>query len=322
MTQNAIAVVGSKNNLKHLMGQAKSSIADIIPKHITAERVLKMSLVAASKTPKLMECTKDSFLKSVMTASECGLDFSGTTGQGYLVPYYSKKLGAHECQFIAGYRGLMDMARRSGKVTRLESRVVYKNDKFKFSYGINQTIEHTPCMTGDRGEIICVYAIAQLSDGSIQSEVMPIEDVEEIRTRSKAKDSGPWKTDYSEMARKTVLRRLCKYIPSSQEMEKLIAADPEVDVEITSGGGFVEMPDNDAIPRTEQLAASIAGNGNIPEDAPQQDNPPISDPENATLNADGNNSVEVDGDSGTEDPPPTTKGVSKRGKGAKKDCPF
>ncbi len=268
--QNTAMVVANKNTLKDLLERVKQSIADIIPKHITPERVMKMALIAHSKTPKLFSCTQDSFLKAMMTAAECGLDFSGTTGQGYLIPFRNNKTNVTECQFIAGYRGLMDMARRSGKVTRLEARVVYANDKFVFSYGINQRIEHQPCMDGNRGDIVCVYAIAQLSDGSIQSEVMTIEDVNAIRARSRAKDNGPWVTDYSEMARKTVLRRLCKYIPSSPELELVIAADPEVDV--IDGTGFITEPD-DGRSKSEHLADRLTAEEQKPEVTKEEPKP-------------------------------------------------
>jgi len=259
-----LMVVSDKNTLMDLMGKAKDSIADILPRHLTAERVLKMALVAASKTPKLYQCTKDSFLKAIMTAAECGLDFSGTTGQGYLIPY------GNQVQFIAGYRGLMDMARRSGKVSRLESRIVYANDSFTFAYGINQRLEHQPCMSGERGTIICAYAIARLSDGSVQTEVMTIDEIEAIRKRSKAANNGPWVTDYAEMCRKTVLRRLCKYIPSSPELERVIAADPEVD--IIEAGEFLPA---DTRPKTERLADRLNAAMTEPE---QPQSEPEADP--------------------------------------------
>lgn len=74
--------------------------------------------------------------------SKLGLDCVGTLGQGYLVPYYNSKIKAYECQFIAGYQGLIELARRSGNIARIESRVVYEKDAFEVEYGLNQKLVH------------------------------------------------------------------------------------------------------------------------------------------------------------------------------------
>ena len=203
------------------------SLRDVIPKHLTPDRIVKMALVAASRQPKLFECTSQSFLQSVMKSAELGLDCAGTLGQGYLVPYYNTKIKALECQFIAGYQGLINLARRSGHIKRIESRTVYENDTFEVEYGLNQKPNHTPNLKGERGKIVCVYAVAELKDGSSQLEVMTIGEVEGIKNRSKAKGSGPWITDFGEMARKTVIRRIAKYLPLSPELAKAIETDDQ-----------------------------------------------------------------------------------------------
>lgn len=205
----------------------RKSLKDVIPKHLTPDRIVKMALVAASRQPKLFECTPQSFLQSVMKSAELGLDCVGTLGQGYLVPYYNKHIKALECQFIAGYQGLINLARRSGHIKRIESRVVYENDMFDVEYGLNQKLTHRPYLGDNRGKIICVYAVAELKDGSSQLEVMAIDQIEAIRERSKAKDSGPWVTDFAEMARKTVVRRIAKYLPLSPELAKAIETDDQ-----------------------------------------------------------------------------------------------
>ncbi len=218
-----------KDNLESLLKSDKfrEALADVAPRQMTPERIVKIAMVAMSRAPRLLECTPQSVLQSVMKSAELGLDCVGTLGQGYLVPYYNSKILAYECQFIAGYQGLIELARRSGNIARIESRVVYENDQFDFEYGLNQRLVHKPQFTGERGKILCVYALAELKDGSKQLEVMTIEEVEGIRNRSKAKDSGPWVTDFSEMARKTVVRRLAKYLPLSPELVKAIEVDDQ-----------------------------------------------------------------------------------------------
>jgi recombination protein RecT len=225
----AIAIVNDKNTLHALMenGEFRTSLAQVLPKHLTPDRVVKMALVAASRQPLLFKCTKASILQSIMKSAELGLDCSGTLGRAYLVPYYNGKLQAYECQFIPGYQGLIDLARRSGNIARIESRVVYDKDEFKVEYGIEQKLIHTPYLGKERGDIRCVYGIAEMMDGSRQVEVMTIDEVSAIRDRSKAKDAGPWKTDFAEMARKTVIRRLAKYLPLSTELAKALEADDQ-----------------------------------------------------------------------------------------------
>lgn len=219
----------AKKNLEGLLRREEfqRSLADVAPKHITKERIVKLALVAASRQPKLFECTPQSFLQSVMKSAELGLDCVGTLGQGYLVPYYNGKIKAFECQFIVGYQGLIELARRSGNISRIESRVVYEKDEFIVEYGLEPKLIHKPYLGGDRGKIVCVYAIAELKDGSRQVEVMTLDEVERIRDRSKAKDGGPWITDFAEMARKTVIRRLAKYLPLSPELAKAIETDDQ-----------------------------------------------------------------------------------------------
>lgn len=219
----------AKKNLEGLLRREEfqRSLADVAPKHITKERIVKLALVAASRQPKLFECTPQSFLQSVMKSAELGLDCVGTLGQGYLVPYYNGKIKAFECQFIVGYQGLIELARRSGNISRIESRVVYEKDEFVVEYGLEPKLIHKPYLGGDRGKIVCVYAIAELKDGSRQVEVMTLDEVERIRDRSKAKDGGPWVTDFAEMARKTVIRRLAKYLPLSPELAKAIETDDQ-----------------------------------------------------------------------------------------------
>src|SRR5690606_35183329 len=120
--------------------------------------------------------------------------------------------GKVECTFIPGYRGFLDLARRSGQIVSLVARAVHENDFFEYEFGLTENITHKPCMT-DRGALIAVYAIAILKDGGHQFEVMSKSEVDEIRKQSKSQNNGPWVTHYEEMAKKTVLRRLFKWLP-------------------------------------------------------------------------------------------------------------
>lgn len=238
MPNGTAITLKDKGGLQQLLDapQMRQSIADVLPRHLTPERMAKMVLIACSRQPKLYECTRESIAKAIITASELGLDCSGTLGSGYLVPYFNSKIGASEVQFIPGYRGLIDLARRSQQISRIEAQVVYDQDDFVCEFGLEPKLVHRPYMGADRNEskekIRCVYGIAELRDGSKQLEVMTAAQIEGIRKRSRAGDSGPWKSDFSEMARKTVVRRLCKYLPLSAEMEKALVAENDAEAEL------------------------------------------------------------------------------------------
>lgn len=234
--QTAIAKIDPRQStLKGLFDRSKGAIAQVLPRHMTADRILKVTLAATSRTPKLLECTQTSILQSVMQAAQLGLEPGGPLGHAYLVPY-----GA-ECQLIVGYRGLIDLARRSGQIDSIEARVVYERDKFKVSYGLNQVLEHEPFMGDERGAVLCVYAIARIKDALPQVEVMSRAQVDVIRAMSKTGKFGPWKDHYEEMARKTVVRRLCKYLPLTIELAEALEADERGETEVDAGA-FAAIP--------------------------------------------------------------------------------
>ncbi len=263
-------IVRDKNGLESLMGQMKDKIRDVLPKHLTPERVVKQVMVAASRNPRLFDCTQMSIAKSMMDASELGLDCSGSLGQGYLVPFFNGKLQSYESQFIPGYRGLIDLARRSGKIASIEAHNVHQKDSFEIEYGLNPKLSHRPYVDGDPGKIKLSYAIAKMTDGSMQVEVMTGNQVEAIRQRSKAKDSGPWVTDTEEMYRKTVIKRLCKYLPLSPELARAIEIDDDVtgiDINIPD----INTPEEPEVKsKTETLVDKLTGEITQPP-------PPVSD---------------------------------------------
>lgn len=189
----------------------KGQLLSVLPKHLTPERVCRVALNTFNRTPALAKCDMVSVFQAVQQAAELGLEPGGALSQCYLLPYGDK------CQLIVSYKGLIELARRSGEILSIEARVIHEHDEYDVEFGLHSDIKHRPCLKGDPGELVMVYAIARLKDGTIQTEVMTRADVESIRRRSRSGKSGPWVTDYEEMARKTVVRRLCKYLPISTE---------------------------------------------------------------------------------------------------------
>lgn len=220
----------NQKTVTSLLEQMKSEIARCLPKHLTTERMTRIALTELRKTPKLQECEPMSFIAAIMQASQLGLE-PGVLGSCYLIPFYNNKTGKMECNFIPGYRGFLDLARRSGQIISLTAHSVYENDFFMYEYGLEETLIHKPTMD-DKGEIIAVYSVAKLKDGGHQFEVMSKAEVDSVRKQSKSGNAGPWVTHYDEMAKKTVLRKLFKWLPCSVEMQKAVILDEHADVGI------------------------------------------------------------------------------------------
>ena len=251
--------------VKGLLQQYQKSIEKALPRHISIERLMKVALTAITKQPELLDCDPNTFMLALMGAGQLGLEPNTPLGSAYLVPFFNSKRGVKEIQLIPGYRGLIELARRSGEIASIEARVVYENDSFEFSFGLEPKLVHTPTLS-ERGSMRLVYAVARLKGEGNQPivEVMTKTDIDKIKAKSKAGNSGPWVDHYDEMARKTVVRRLCKYLPLSIELataidldnaaamgdKQTIAVDLPDDMRI-------EVDDEDAT-GTEKLAEKLA----------------------------------------------------------------
>lgn len=206
----------------------KEQIRMALPKHMTPDRMLRVAMTELRKTPKLQQCQPASFIGALIQCSQLGLEPGGHLGHVYLIPFDNRKANTVECQVIVGYKGMLELANRSGKVSSPQAHAVYENDFFEFEYGLTPKLRHIPARE-NRGKIIYVYACVSIKDGGNQFEVMSVEEINSIKGRSKASNSGPWQTDYEEMARKTVIRRLFKYLPVSIEMVQAITLDESAD---------------------------------------------------------------------------------------------
>jgi len=232
------AIPQNADGLRQILTAMTPSMKEVLPSFLTPERMLKIAMLAATRQPELYQCTTVSIMQAVMTAAEVGLECSGTMGQGYLIPYKTT------ATFIPGYRGLIALMVRDGDVKQVTVHLVYEKDEFSIDYFGDSPITHRPCITGDRGPMIGAYAAATMPDGSIQVEYMNKSEIDAIKSRSKA-SGGPWATDYGEMARKTPVRRLAKYVPlginAAQALATAVAAEDatfgSIDIE-----GTIEPP--------------------------------------------------------------------------------
>ena len=230
---NAAPQEKKQKTIQNYIRQMSGEIKKALPSVMTPERFTRMVLSAISTTPALASCTPKSFLGAMMTAAQLGVEPNTPLGQAYLLPY--KNHGTLECQFQLGYKGLIDLAYRSGEVSVIQAHTVHANDDFEYSLGLQPTLKHIPAKT-NRGESVYYYAMFQTKDGGYGFEVMSVEDVREHAAKySKSFDSSysPWKTNFDEMAKKTVLKKCLKYAPLKSDFVRAITQDGTIKTEIS-----------------------------------------------------------------------------------------
>ncbi len=209
--------------------QAQMALA--LPKSMTADRLTRIVMTECRKAPALLKCAPESFYGAVLQCAALGLEPGSALGHCYLLPFGNgkDKAGRPNAQLIIGYRGMIDLARRSGQIVSLSAYCVHEQDTFNYKLGLDPDIEHIPASVADRGKVTHVYAVAKLKGGGVQFEVMSRAEIEAVRKTSKAGTSGPWSSHWDEMAKKTVIRRLFKYLPVSIEAVRAVEIDEKSD---------------------------------------------------------------------------------------------
>lgn len=240
--------------------QAQMALA--LPKSMTADRLTRIVMTECRKAPALLKCAPESFYGAVLQCAALGLEPGSALGHCYLLPFGNGKdrSGRPNAQLIIGYRGMIDLARRSGQIISLQAWTVHAQDTFNYQLGLEPDIQHVPASTADRGPVTHVYAVAKLKGGGIQFEVMSRAEIEKVRSTSKAGNSGPWASHWDEMAKKTVIRRLFKYLPVSIEAVRAVEIDEKtdrgeattdqdfLDAEFIEKGDFNDAPQIEAAP--------------------------------------------------------------------------
>lgn len=217
--------------IRTMMEQNKGAFIAALPRHMNADRLIRVALTSFNLTPKLLDCTPRSLLGAVIQCAQLGLE-PGVLGHAYLIPY------GQDVQLVIGYRGLIQLARRSGEISTVNAHEVYSEDKFSYRYGLNPELNHTPSETAKRGDITHFYAVVKLKDGGAQFEAMTKAQVDAHRDRySRAAKQGPWVTEYVEMGKKTVLRRVLKLSPASIEMQHAVMLDEKAELQLPQALG-------------------------------------------------------------------------------------
>lgn len=240
---------------RQVLEKMRSQLELALPKHLDANRMIRIVLTTVQKTPKLLECTRESLLGCIVQSAQLGLEPDGVLGHASLVPFFNRKKNRLECQLIIGYKGLIKLARQSGEVSAISARVVREHDVFEYEYGLEERLKHVPCTDKDPGETIFAYCIFRMKDGGHQFDVMSRFEIEEIRKSANSANSDAWRDHWDEMAKKTAVRRTAKMSPASVEdkMARAIALDERADAGIPQ--------DLDMLPPVDDGGALPEGDG-------------------------------------------------------------
>lgn len=223
MADNTLASSPLKT-LQDSLKQAAPAMSAVAAKMVTPDKLIKIAVAAAQRTPLLLQCTPQSIVRAVIQGAELGLTPGSALNQAYLVPF--KNGSTYEAQLIVSAGGLCELAYRTGLVSSIDVEVVYEGDEFEYELGLTRKLRHIPAdETIDATKITHAYAIVTFKDGTTAFKVMTRKGIDRIRNISKAKDSGPWVGHYAEMAKKTVVKNLMKYIPKSIEVMRAVALD-------------------------------------------------------------------------------------------------
>lgn len=220
--------------IRDAIRRMESQIKMALPSVITPERFTRMALSAISNNPKLQQCTEQSFLAALMNAAQLGLEPNTPLGQAYLIPYKNGRTNQMEAQFQIGYKGMIDLAHRSGQFRSIYAMEVCENDDFDYEYGLNPRLKHKPA-TRDRGDVIFYYAVYNTSNGGQMFTVMSVDEAKKFAARfSKSANDGPWKTNFDEMAKKTVIKKLLKYAPIRADFQRQVNEDETIKYELSN----------------------------------------------------------------------------------------
>jgi len=243
-----VPVAKLATDMRQFFGERRGAIAKALARAgVTPDRIIQSLFTAAEKVPDLYRCEIRSVYKAMLLSAQSGLIPDGITQHAHLIPRKNnKKGGVLECNLQIGYRGYLVLCRRSGEVDVIKATLVRLGDVFEEIRGTKDEILHKPMKTtadesGVPRPITHAYCIAKFKSGSVDFEVMDIGEIEALRVRAQA--TGPaWETDYGEMCKKTVMRRLCKRLPQSEDAARLLELDAQAEGGIPQNLADIPVP--------------------------------------------------------------------------------
>jgi recombination protein RecT len=273
-----------KQRISKLLQENKREIAAALPKHISIDRMVTIAQTAATSVPALLDCYTPSLFGAMIKCSQLGLEPNNALGQAYMIPFRNNKQNRTDVQLLIGYRGMIDLARRSGHVVSMNAQAVREGDEFEWGFGLEEKLHHKP--GSNRGDITHFYAYAKLTGGGHQFDVLTKEDVDKIMRGTQSKGNyGPWKDHYEQMGRKTMIRRLFNYLPVSIEMAEAQAIDSQ-------GEGGIDQGLDEVLSGEYSVVDAVEDAPQIEQQEPEpepivDDNGEIFDPEKHASDAEG-----------------------------------
>lgn len=237
MTSTNLPVATQLQSLKAMLEHKQADLMRVAAQGLDMRKLIPIVISRVARRPELLECTPDSFYSALHLAAQIGLEPEGPHGHFYLIPRANKhRGGAKEAIPLIGYKGLCELARRSGQITRLDAHLIYEGETFAYDRGTG-AISHPYRMDVDRtdAKIVGAYATAHLKDCAQPIVcVLTRAEIDARRRRSLARDGGPWVTDYAAMVRKTALRALLNggLVPLTRELATAVEAEIEEELKL------------------------------------------------------------------------------------------
>jgi recombination protein RecT len=210
-----------RSQLSTMTGELKNAL----PSHIKPEKFQRVVMTVVQQTPDLLVADRRSLFAA---CTKCAADGLIPDGREAALVLFSGRV-----QYMPMLAGIQKRVRNSGEISSINAHVIYEADEFVWRQGTDESLVHVPKWPGDRGKPVGAYAVAKFKDGSLpQFEVMSVDQIERVRNVSRAKSSGPWVQWWDEMARKTVFRRLSKWLPVDADVDTLMSRDDENEMAI------------------------------------------------------------------------------------------
>jgi len=265
-------IVERKADLKAAVNRMMPDFNTLLQDPQKAQIFVYAILNAAYRNPELLNCTKESLLKSVIYLAQVDLLPDTPSNHAYLIPFKDNQSGKKVCTVIIGYQGYIDLAHRSGNIKKVWAELVYANDIFEEELGSEPRLRHVPKRDGDRGDQIGAYAVVEYQTGARQWLFLDTGQLKKIRNSSKCPNSPAWTKWPDQMDIKTAIRRLMKYIPKNpalalaRELDDAAAGGEPQDMPLISPTDFEVMPDEPEQTKSEKIAEKLkekAGNGQV-----------------------------------------------------------
>lgn len=218
-----------KRTTKQLVEQMRPEFEAALPKAVDRDRFARVAMTTLRHTKRITECTEASIAGGLLLIAQLGLEVGGPRQQAFLIP---RKNGTRmEATFQLGYRGLLDLARRSGEILDIQAREVCEGDFFEWEYGLDEKLRHRPASGDDRGDLIGAYCLANFVNGGhffVVLDDATIRRHHESRAYEPSRKDSPWQTDRPAMYRKSAVRAAEPWLPASVEFNQALAFDGAV----------------------------------------------------------------------------------------------